>query len=210
MRAAGAAARLRCSAEFDVASGAAVDERAAGRRVDEPVAGVDAVLVALGDRVEAADAVEVADGVGVGLVGADVVGVGAAVDVGDAVDVGEAVGAAVVAAGGSVTVRVVAQSAPTLQEPPCEAAAVVSFAPSGALSATLTLKETLAREPMVPGSVSAGTTHVSVLDCASRLSPRSPSSPGLVAIPAWPSTPDRSSSTWEPWARARALTTWSV
>ena len=67
-----------------------------------------------------------------------------------------------VALGDAATVKTVAHRLPAPHASPCRAALVVSFAPSGVASATVTRKEVVT-DPAVPTSASSGTSQVTVL-----------------------------------------------
>lgn len=147
-----------------------------------------ALVLGLGGGDEPADApvwLGVADADGL----EDGVAVGDAVSVADG-DVGDA-------DGDMATVRVVAHGSPGAQRAPDGAAAVVSFAPAGAVVATVASNVTLAAAGP-PGVPNAGTAQVSVLRDASNARPFEASSAVLLAMPALPSRPARSSTTVAP------------
>ena len=67
-----------------------------------------------------------------------------------------------VAAGGRATVKTVAHELPAAHVSPFRAALVVSFAPSGAVAATVTRNEVVALDPEMPAAANAGTSQVTV------------------------------------------------
>lgn len=121
----------------------------------------------------------------------DVVGAGSAAATGLVVGVVDDV-----VVGGSATVRVVAHGLPAVQAgPPCNTAAVVSFAPPGAVLDTIAWKEEVIVEPCVAGVPVAGTSQVSVLLFVLSVRPCLVRSAGLVVTVALPSRSERLSTT---------------